>query len=85
MRGISGVTDFYLVASGSSPPHLKAMGEEIRHALKKKGVLCYRRSGNPEGGWLALDFIDVVIHIFSQESRRYYAIEDLWPEAPRVK
>lgn len=83
IRGLSEVADFYLLASGSSPPHLKAMFDEIQHALKGQGLYCYRRSGNPESGWLVLDYVDVVIHMFLPEVRRYYAIEDLWPTAPR--
>jgi ribosome-associated protein len=83
VRGLSEVTDFCLLVSGTSPPHLKAMFEEIQHSLKAQGLHCYRRSGNPESGWLILDYVDVVIHMFLPEVRRYYAIEDLWPTAPR--
>lgn len=69
--------------SGSSAPHLKALGDAVQYSLKKEGVVCFRRSGNPESGWLVEDYFDVVIHIFSREARTYYAIEALWAEAPR--
>lgn len=82
VRGLSGVTDYYIVASGSSPPHLKAMLNEVQHVLKNDGVHCYRKSGNPECGWLVIDYIDVVIHIFSSEARQYYTIEKLWAQTP---
>ena len=84
MRGVSEITDYVVIACGSSPPHLKALFEEVLHALKARKVRCYRRSGVPEGGWLVIDYIDAVIHIFSPESRRYYAIEELWAKAPLV-
>jgi len=84
LRGASAVTDFVLVASGNSAPHLKAMFNALMRRLKDRGEHCYRRAGQPEGGWLVLDYVDVVIHIFSREARVYYAIEDLWPDAPRV-
>ena len=84
VRGASGVTDYYVVASGASAPQLKAMFNEVLHALKEKGSLCYRRSGDPDSGWVVLDYVDVVIHILSSEAREYYSIEDLWPGAPRL-
>ena len=78
LRDKSGFTDYFVVVSGHNPPHLRAMSEEIHMLLKKNGMTCYRRAGDPESGWLVLDYVDVVIHILLDEHRRYYAIEDLW-------
>ena len=83
VRGVSTVTDYYVVASGFSPPHLKAMFGGVQAELKKKDLRCYRRSGDPESGWMVLDYVDVIIHIFSAETRKYYQIEELWAEVPR--
>lgn len=85
VRQHSGVTDFYIVVTGTSPPHLKAMFDEVQRVLKQDNVYCYRRAGEADSGWLVLDYIDVVIHMFSHQNREYYAIEDLWQEAPRLK
>lgn len=80
------MTDYYIVVTGGSPPHLKALFDEVQQVLKHEdGIHCYRRSGNAESGWLVLDYVDVVIHIFSRENREYYAIEDLWRGAPLLK
>ena len=84
MRGLSAITDYYLLVSGSSPPHLKAMYQEVQKVLKDAGTPVYRRSGQPEGGWMVLDFVDVIIHIFLEEVREYYAIEELWAASKRV-
>jgi ribosome-associated protein len=84
VREASSVTDYYLVASGSSSPHLKAMINELHVVLKQHGVTAQRMAGTPESGWLTLDCIDVVIHIFLRPTRAYYAIEALWAEAPRL-
>lgn len=84
VKDLTGITDFYLIASGSSAPHLKAMFSEVQRALKEEGVYCYRKAGKPESGWLVLDYIDVVIHVFSAEARQYYTIEELWGEAPII-
>ncbi len=84
VRGRSGITDFILLASGTSQPHLKAMFNDLQRGLKQEGQRAFRRTGGPEGGWLVLDYVDVVIHMLLPETRRYYAIEDLWPDAPRL-
>ena len=71
VRGKSGLADFFVVATGSAAPHLKALVK----ALPKQA---FRVSGDPESGWIVADFIDVVVHVFSREARAYYAIEKLW-------
>jgi ribosome-associated protein len=85
LRGQSSITDFYVVASGMSSPHIKALFGDIQHQLKQEGVMCYRRAGVPEGGWMVLDYFDVIIHIFEPEAREFYAIESLWDKAARVE
>jgi ribosome-associated protein len=84
VRGQSSVTDFYVIASGSAAPHLKAMLSEIQHALKLAGAPPGRRSGQPDDGWVVLDCYDVVMHMLLKDLREYYAIEELWAGAPRV-
>ena len=83
VRKTSTVTDYYLVVSGSSAPQLNAMADEVQYTLKKEDLLAHRRSGNPESGWIVVDYFDVVIHIFAVQTRQYYAIEELWAGARR--
>lgn len=85
VRGKSTVTDYYLVVSGSTPPHLNALAVEVQRKLKEEGVHCYRRSGSPDDGWMVLDYVDVVIHIFLADLRDYYALEDLWSDTPPLE
>lgn len=82
VRELSSVTDRVLIASGSSPPHLKALQQEICLRLKREGHPVHRVSGVPESGWVVLDFVSVVVHLFLSDVRRYYALEDLWSDAP---
>ncbi len=82
---VSSLFDYAILVSGSSPPHLKAMFNDLQHSLKQEGVHAFRKSGTPESGWMVLDYFDLVIHIFLHETRHYYALEDLWPEAPRLE
>jgi len=70
VRGLSGFTDYFVVATGAAAPHLKALVKALPKA--------YRVSGDPESGWIVCDFIDVVVHVFSAEARAYYALEKLW-------
>lgn len=83
VRGYSNVTDYFVIVSGHNVPHIRAMSEEVQIQLKKLGTQCYRKAEKAESGWLVLDYVDVVTHILLAESRKYYAIEDLWTEHPR--
>ncbi len=82
---VSNLSDYVLLVNGSSPPHLKAMWNDLQHTLKQEGVHAFRKSGMPESGWMVLDYVDLIIHILSPEAREYYALEELWPEAPRLE
>jgi ribosome-associated protein len=84
VRGLSPICDYVVIGSATVPPHLKAVATGVQHALKHAGVPVYRRSGHPEDGWMALDYVDVVVHCFMQEVRDYYALEELWVDVPRV-
>ena len=81
---ISGVTDYYLIASGTSTPHLGAISESIVTEFKKSGIQCSHKAGNMESGWLVIDYLNMVIHLFRPDVRTYYSIEELWAKAPRV-
>lgn len=84
VRGASSVADCIVVATGNSAPHLKALSSAVQRAFKSRGIAVYRRAGDPESGWLLLDYLDVVIHLFSEVARLYYAIEELWKSVPRL-
>jgi ribosome-associated protein len=78
VRKKSGVADYFLLASGTSTPHLKALADEVQFTLKHEGIQCYHRSGDPDSGWIVLDYSDLIIHILSTKARSYYSLEDLW-------
>ena len=78
VRGKSPLADFFVVATGTAAPHLKALIAESQAVMKEAGVMSYRTSGDPESGWIVVDYVDVVVHVFSPEARAYYALEKLW-------
>ncbi len=80
VRSLSSMADFHILVSGTSAPHIKAMRNDLLLVLKKLGVACYRKAGDPESGWLILDYGDVVVHLFIPSIRAYYALEDMWPK-----
>ena len=84
VRGLSGVTDFYFLVTGTSTPHLKAIEGEITRRLKTEGVARYRESGTADSGWIVVDYLGVVVHIFTPERRAFYSLEKLWGDAPRL-
>lgn|SRR5688572_5149874 len=83
---ISSITDYFVIASGSSEPHLRAISQEIMDTLKEKhGVQPRATDGTIHNGWLVLDFFDVIVHVMRDEVRQRYDLESLWGDAPRVK
>lgn len=85
VRETSPVTNYYIIASGATAAQLKAMANAVITDLKGAGEHAPRVSGVPDDGWMVLDCFDVVIHIFQDEVRSYYSIEELWENCPRVK
>ena len=85
VRGISSITDYFLIVSAQSEPHLKALRNEIELKLKEKGVQPHGIDGFPHSQWIVMDYLDVVVHIFAKDRREFYALERLWGDAKRVK
>jgi len=85
MRKISSVTDYLLICSGNSEPHLKAIADEIGRRLRDTGVRPRHRDGYPPSRWIVMDYNDVMIHIFHPDLREHYALEQLWGDAKRVR
>jgi ribosome-associated protein len=85
VRKISSVADYFLICTGHSEPHLKAISDEIARRLRDDGIRSSRRDGFPPSRWVVMDYGDVLIHIFHPELRQRYGLEHLWGDAKRVK
>lgn len=77
----SPLTDCFIIATGTSDPHLKALRDNLEKTLKDSKIEIFSRDRFQPSGWLVLDAIDFVVHLFSKEQRENYALEDLWKDA----
>ncbi|MDP3766767.1 MAG: ribosome silencing factor, partial [Dehalococcoidia bacterium] len=84
VQGLSSVTDYFLVCSGKSTTHLQTISDAIWEELKRDGVRPLHVEGVADSGWLLLDYGDVLMHVFLEHTRAYYALERLWGDAPSV-
>jgi ribosome-associated protein len=83
LRGVLGYTDYFLVCSGNTGRQAKAIHDGILEGLKREHDRLPRRvEGTGEGGWILMDYLDVVVHIFTPQAREFYRLEQLWGEAP---
>ncbi len=78
------LTDVFIIASGTSRRHVLTLAEEAEVMLKRVDRRPLRREGMDEGSWVLLDYGDVIVHVFDEETRRYYDLERLWADAPRL-
>jgi ribosome-associated protein len=84
VRGILGYTDFFFVCTGNTERQVKAIHDGINEGLKKEhGLLPRRVEGLTEARWVLMDYLDVIVHIMTPESRDFYRLEQLWGEAQR--
>ncbi|MBL8028638.1 MAG: ribosome silencing factor [Fibrobacteres bacterium] len=82
LRKFSAPADFYVVATANSEPHLKGIADYLENELRKSSIVSTHRDGIRGSEWLVLDFFDVIVHLFSGRKREYYAIEELYADAP---
>lgn len=86
VREVSSVTDYFVIASGTSEPHLRAITDEITTKLREEHDLRPRAvDGTFQTAWVVLDFFDVIVHIMRADVRERYNLEGLWGDAPQVK
>lgn len=85
LRGVTDMTDFFVIASGTSDTHVRAVAEHIQAGLRESGVSTTMTEGVTQGRWALLDYHDCVIHVFHPTLRQFYQLERLWGDATPVK
>ena len=85
LRGVSGYTDYFVIATGNTDRQTKAIHDAVNEGLKKEhGRLPRRVEGPGEARWILLDYFDIVVHVFTPDTRDYYRLDQLWGDVPRV-
>jgi len=85
VRGISPVTDYMILATGSSPRQMRTVCDDLAEWAQERGVRPYHSDGLESESWMLIDFVDVVVHVFNPESRSFYDLDSLWGDAQRVE
>lgn len=86
LRKISSITDYFVICTGTSEPHLRAVVNEIRDHLEEEQQISPRGTdGSFNTAWVVLDYFDVIVHVMRKDVRELYKLEDLWGDAPQVK
>ena len=81
LTGVTDMTDFFVLVSGTSDTHVRSMAEHLIEDLKKEGIRVHHVEGLPQGRWGLLDFVDFVVHLFHPTLRSFYQLERLWSDA----
>jgi ribosome-associated protein len=85
VRELTKAFDYFLIVSGSSRRQLHAIGDEIQRKLAgEMGDQCLSVSGHTEGKWIVIDYGDIIVHLFEPETRKYYALEELWGKGIKI-
>jgi ribosome-associated protein len=81
----SGFTDYFIVCSGGNPRQVQAISDEVDHLLSAEGIEPKHIEGYNQADWLLMDYVDFVVHIFSESARKFYDLERLWKTATRIE
>lgn len=84
LTGLSIMTDYFVICSGESTTQVRTIVDYIEEQLKKAGVKPYGIEGYSNSKWVLMDYSDIIVHVFEEETRQYYEIEKLWIDAPRI-
>ncbi len=86
VRELSSVTDYFVIAAGTSEPHLRAIVDEIADRLREEyGLRPKAIDGTSRAAWVVLDYFDVIVHVMRADVRQRYDLETLWGDAPRLR
>jgi ribosome-associated protein len=84
ISSISVLADYFVIATGKSSIHVKALSDEVEEKLLESGCRIRGKEGYEEARWVLIDFFDVIVHVFDEDSRDYYDLERLWSDAVRI-
>ena len=81
---ISSLADYMVIATGTSSTHVKAIADEVEYQLDEAGISVSHIEGYRSNSWILLDYVDIIVHIFSDEAREFYDLERLWQDGKEI-
>ncbi|MDP6348614.1 MAG: ribosome silencing factor [Chloroflexota bacterium] len=84
IRELTTIADFFVICTATSTVHVRALVDEVVNAMREDADRRGRPEGSPSDGWMVVDFGDVLVHVFVEEKRTYYALEEFWADAPAL-
>ncbi|OGN99967.1 MAG: ribosome silencing factor [Chloroflexi bacterium RBG_13_52_12] len=84
VRELCSFADYFVICAGESARQIRTISDEIEKTLKKEGVLPHHHEGSLDSGWFLMDYSDVIVHVFGDQEREYYNLEELWHDAKVV-
>lgn len=84
LKGLSSITDYFVICNGTSDTHVEGIAENVEEKLREQGVKIWHREGERKASWILLDYIDVIVHVFTKDAREFYSLERLWGDAPKT-
>jgi len=85
MRSVCVFTDFFVICSGRNSRQTKSISDEVHFGMKREELIPRSIDGARDGNWVIADYLDVVLHVFTPDTRRFYDLEDLWGDVPQVE
>ena len=85
MRSVCVFTDFFVICSGRNSRQTKSISDEVHFGMKREKLIPRSIDGARDGNWVIADYLDVVLHVFTPDTRRFYDLEDLWGDVPQVE
>jgi len=85
MRSVCVFTDYFVICSGRNPRQTKSISDEVHAAMKREKLSPRSLDGERDGNWVIADYLDVVLHVFTPDTRRFYDLEDLWGDVPQIE
>lgn len=85
VRHLTSITDFFVIATGTSSRHVSSLAESVEEDLDKLGIHPSHKEGHRTGEWVLIDYLDVIVHVFTEENREFYKLEKMWRDAKYVQ
>lgn len=81
VQGLTSIADYFVIATGTSTKHATSLAESVEEELSALGIEPTHKEGHRSGDWILLDYLDVIVHVFTEETREFYKLEKMWKDA----